>query len=278
MNRSVQGISTFFAVILIFIVMAVSTAALFSIRFIVANNVESSLREVRNYVDNKKFDKALVEIDRMIVQKGVGHSELLVEKGKIFLALAWEQQNRDGWRAYGTDKNNWLHSSYGDSAEGYFEYVIRRDPRYLDAHYYLGVLYMQRGWYSEAETEFMEILKRDRNHSNARASLGALYTSMGRYDEAESELHRAYNNDPENSMISRNCYALYRYYKENPESSMVWANRFLNGEGGKPFEYYYIKQDLLDMMERYPEVELSEEKKWKEEKRFKPRKWGSIGR
>ena len=136
---------------------------------------------------------------------------------------------------------------------------------------------MEKGWFSVAETEFLSVLQIDSKHVNARINLGALYTEMKRFDLAEQELRNALNMEPDNPSIAKNFAYLYRFYIKKPDSAIIWANRYLNMEPQNDMDVNYVRNELVEMLQRYPEYTPKEPMTWKKE-RTKGRGIGKFGR
>ena len=47
---------------------------------------------------------------------------------------------------------------------------------------------------------------------------------------------------------------------------MVWANRYLNMEPQNDMDINYVRNELQEMLQRYPEYTPREPMKWKKEK------------
>ncbi len=221
-------------------------------------------------INKKKYAEAFALIEK--AEQGQGNKPLLlVEKGKVWFALALERERRSRWSDYGKDEKDWLKSEEADKAEQLFKKAIESGIRNSDAHYNLGLLYMEKGWFSLAETEFLSVLQRDRKHVDARINLGAAYTEMKRFDLAEKELREAYRQAPENPAVAKNLAFLFRYYFNKPDSAITWANRYLNLDPQSDMDIDVVRQELLNMLQRYPEYTPPEPMDWKKEPLFESR-------
>ena len=222
-------------------------------------------KNAQELINKRKYAEALA-----VIEKAEGGREenalLLVEKGKVWFSLALEREKRTRWKNYGNDKKDWLNSSEAVKAEVYLRKAIDIDPENIDAHYLLGLLYMEKGWFSVAETEFLSVLRIDRKHVNTLINLGALYTEMKRFDLAEQELRNALNLEPDNPSIAKNFAYLYRFYVKKPDSAIVWANRYLNMEPQNDMDVNYVRNELVEMLQRYPEYTPKEPMAWKKQR------------
>jgi tetratricopeptide (TPR) repeat protein len=217
-----------------------------------------------------KYEEALA-----VVREGRGtkpSAEQLVQEGRVWLALAWKRMNEERWGSYGTNEDDWFDLAEADSAEAAFDRALELDPHTLEARYYRGMLYFEKGWFSAAESDFTGVLKRDANHVRARVNLGALYARRDRPRLACKELLRAYRIDPDNPLVLKNLAFLYRFHLEQPDSAMLWSNRYLNTEPRHDWDINVIKDEMQRMLERYPEHRPDEPMQWREPRRFTPRR------
>lgn len=229
-----------------------------------------SLKNAERLLQKKKYAEALAVIEKAENGKE-DKPALLVEKGRIWFSLALEREKRSRWRDYGTDESNWLKSVEAEKALRCFKKALKLDPENTEAHYLLGQLYMEKGWYSRAETEFLEVLRKKKKHVNALLNLGVTYTQMRRLDLAERELRNAYVMAPDDPAVAKNFAYLYRFYLDKPDSAIAWANRYLNLDPQNDLDINFIRNELEDMLQRYPEYTPSEPMEWKKPRKFKSR-------
>lgn len=272
-----RGLSVVAVILAGFILAFFSLVVILAVRGI-AHRWSPSIDNAERLLARGKYDEALT-LARRVETSGEREVERLVLLGKLRLAKAWEQQHRENWRNYGKDENDWMPTEHASRAESRFKQALELQPDYRDAHYYLGILYMEKGWFSAAESEFLSILRSHPDQAPARINLGVLYTRMDRYREAEEELRSVWRSDDENVAAARNLAFLYRYYLEIPESAMVWSNRYLNLEPERSsgptasLDRSFVKRDLQRMLKRYPEFALDEKRQWEKQPRFKPREY-----
>lgn len=217
----------------------------------------------------RKYDQALAIIDQN--KNADKNISLLIEKGRIWMTLAWENENKTGWANYGLDEKEWLKSRESDSSVTCFEKVLELDKNNRDAHYYLGIIFMDKGWYSAAQDHFLEILTINKNDFETRNILGVLYTRMRQYPQALREFQTAWKLDNNNISIAKNLAVLYRNNFNKPDSAMVWMNRYLNLNPQKDADAGKIRIDLSDMIKRYPEYKLEEPMEWYGKRSFTAR-------
>lgn len=229
-----------------------------------------SIKNAEQLVKKGNYAKALTVLETLNT-KHKNSPQLLVEKGKVWFVIAWAQQNRLRWKDYGKDSKEWFQSKELDSAEYYFKRALAVDPACGEAHYQLGMLYMDKGWFSLAETHFLSVLKENKNHSKARSNLGVVYTYLKRFDMALQELLLGYAADPHDPVVVKNLTFLYRFYREKPDSALIWANRYLNLRAYDDSDFAAIRKEFNELRQRYPEYTLPEPIRWKKPSVFKSR-------
>lgn len=225
-----------------------------------------TINNIEKLVKKRKYNQALALINRADNERNV---VFIIEKGKIELLRALEYEHATRWREYGVNENDWFNSDKAKNAEQLFLKAITLKPDNRDAHLYLGILYMKKGWFSLAETEFLSILRINKMDRKARINLGILYTKMDRYLMAEKELLQVYKIAPNEPSIAKNLAVLYRFYLKRPDSAMLWANRYLNMDPKDDLDIAFIRKELTEMLQRYPEYPLNEPMQWKKKGRFK---------
>ena len=191
----------------------------------------------------------------------------LILKGQIWLALSLNKQKGENWSQYGTDSGNWLAGEESDMALRYFTDAVLRDPQSADAHYYLGVIYKEKGWLAEADREFDEVLELNSKYINALLGKGTVFVMMSRYSEAELVFREAYTLAPHEPSVVKNCAFFYRYYLLKPDSALLYLNRYLNLAGQRDLDVNLARQEFQNLLDRYPEYAPSEPQSWRTKKR-----------
>ncbi len=229
-----------------------------------------TVKTAQELLKKKKYAEALAVIEK--AEEGQeNNTSLIIEKGKVWFSLALEREKRSRWSSYGTDENDWLKSAEAEKAEVLFKRAARQSPNNKDAHYFLGLLYMEKGWFSLAETEFLAVLRGDKKNVKALLNLGVVYAEMKRFDLAEQELRRALHINQVEPAIAKNFAYLYRFYLDKPDSAIVWANRYLNMDPQNDMDINFVRKELEEMLLRYPEFVPNEPMTWKKPPLFKSR-------
>ncbi|MDG5814776.1 tetratricopeptide repeat protein [Chitinispirillales bacterium ANBcel5] len=236
-----------------------SLVSVYSIRFIIARYTPSIQNAERLYAQGR-LESALSVLENM--ERGTNAQSSII-KGKIYLSKLQRELEEEQWGFYGTDPDNWLPSPLAQKAENSFLSVLETDPGNKDALFLLGTLYSRQGRFREAENKYNTILRYYPEDTEALFALGVLYTHTDRYQTSASTLQKAWSLDTTNHLVAKKLGFLFRYYKDDPESSMVWFNRYLNLNPKGDLDINHVRMDLKDLMSRYPEVVLPEPQNWR---------------
>lgn len=228
-----------------------------------------SRENAHRLLKRRKYDQAMAVIEKS--ENSSRNIPLLIEKGRIWMTLAWEKENREGWKNYGLDENEWLKSKESDSSVTSFKKVLLLDKNNRDALYYLSIISMDKGWYGAAEEYLMRLLKNNRNDDEGRNILGVLYSRKRQYSQALREFRTAWKINDKEISTAKNLATLYRQKFDQPDSAMVWMNRYLNMNPQRDSDAGRIRVDLEDMIRRYPEIKLTEPMNWYGKREFTAR-------
>jgi tetratricopeptide (TPR) repeat protein len=219
-------------------------------------------RNASRLLDRGRYKEALSVAQRLPLSSEDGSVELLM--GKIWLAKAYERQRAERWKSYAVDSSDYFTGAEAEQALLSFRAAVDRAPHNSQAHLFLGVLYMEKGWLGEAEVELLEALRSEGDNVTVLINLAALYVAMQRYGDAESELKKAYTLQPHNPDVAKNLAFLFRYYLNNPRLAMQWSNRYLNLQQERDPDRSLLRQDFEEMLRRYPEFTPGEAQRWRE--------------
>lgn len=256
-------------VIIISIIISTFSLSTFLLFGYIRERWAPSTENADKLLKRRKYEKALAIIDQN--DNADKNIPLLVEKGRIWMTLAWERENKNNWAQYGVDDKEWLKSKESDSSVACFKRALELDENNRDAHYYLGIIYMDKGWYSAAQDHFMEILNIEKDDYETRNVMGVLYTRMRQYPQALREFQAAWKLNSKDISIAKNLGSLYRLHLNRPDSAMVWMNRFLNMNPKNDPDASRIRNDLNDLIKRYPEYKLEEPMNWYGKREFTAR-------
>jgi len=78
-----------------------------------------------------------------------------------------------------------------DEAEGLYLSLLKIDPKDLDAHNNLGVLFNSLGRLDEAEISYRKAIKLKPDYAEAHCNLGITINTLKRFDEAEASFNKA---------------------------------------------------------------------------------------
>lgn len=266
---SSKGLSFPVIIIIGSIISTVLIVALFIVHFINLN-FKPSIKNVERLMQKGRFEEALFCVREI----GSESSEISLLKAEILLFKTLQHRKDEGWRKYGTDEADWFKSEEIDSAIIELKNIAETDKgkNLEQAHYYLGQIYSEKGWYSEAENLFLSTLQMNKDHRDAKLALSSLYTKLSRFSEAENLLRSSFYEKPKDPDVAKNMAYLYRYYIDMPESAIVWFNRYLNNSRPRDLDINHCKTELEDLIQRYPEYSPKEPQNWRKQgKKFTAR-------
>lgn len=267
---SSKGLSFPVIVIIGFIISTVLIVALFLVHFINVN-FKPSVKNVERMMQRGRFEDALSCIRQIDSES----SEISLLKAEILLFKTLKHRKDERWRTYGTDESDWFKSDEIDSAIVKLKKIVETDKgkNIEQAHYYLGLIFTEKGWYNEAENQFLNTLRINNSHRDAKIALSSLYTKILRFSEAEKLLRSSFYEEPKDPDVAKNMAYLYRYYIDLPETAIVWFNRYLNNSSPRDLDVNHCKNELEDLLQRYPEYCPIEPQYWrKQSRKFTPRK------
>jgi tetratricopeptide (TPR) repeat protein len=220
-----------------------------------------TFRNASRHLERGRYKEALAVAQRLPLSSQDGSVELLM--GKIWLAKAYERQRLERWKSYAMDSTDYFTGDEAEQALLSLRAAVAREPNNGQAHLFLGVLYMEKGWLGEAEVELMEALRSEPDNATVRINLAALYVALQRYEDAELELQQAYELQPHNPDVAKNLAFLFRYYLNDPRLAMLWSNRYLNLQKERDPDRSVLRQDFDEMLKRYPEFTPDEDQRWR---------------
>jgi len=186
------------------------------------------------------------------------NSETLLLRGKILFAVLVEQLKEEKWGSYGVNPKNWISHPLADEAEQCFLQAIERSPNNPEIRQTLGNLYREQGRFSEAEKILKSAVELNETDVETFIALGFVYAESERLELAQEKLYKAWELDKNNPKTAKNLGYFYRYYKEVPESSIVWFNRYFDSNPKRDPDVNFIKVELQNLLERYPEFDKGE--------------------
>jgi tetratricopeptide (TPR) repeat protein len=238
-----------------------------SLIHIINLNYKPSLRNAERLMQRGRFEEALSFINQI----NSDSSEVTLLKAELYFYKALQQRKDEKWKTYGTNESDWFRSKEIDSAVVQLKKIVEseKDGKKLSkAYYYLGHIYSEKGWFHEAEKQYEKVLQIDQNLKDARLGLSSVYVKLSRFSEAERLLRGTYLMLPDDPDVAKNMAYLYRYYIDLPESAIVWLNRYLNNARPRDLDINHCKNELEDLLQRYPEYHPTEPQNWR---RFKNR-------
>ena len=95
--------------------------------------------------------------------------------------------------AYKLYENNQLEDAISKISE-----AINKNPNYIEAFYYRGIIYTEIEKFKSAKKDFNTALKINENYADGYIGRGIIYTKIGKYIEAERDFEKALEIEPNN--------------------------------------------------------------------------------
>lgn len=261
------GLSAIFVIIIVLIVLIFALTAIVTIRHITFN-YKPSPQIVTKLVRSGKIDEAYA-ISEKLDESSV---DQIIAKAKVLIAMSLKSQEQDQWRNFGQNPANWLNDDSSKKAVELLEYALQIDTGAAEAYCMLGVVQKAMGMLESAEQNLRKAILLSNPDCNCFLALASLYTMQNNLPDAEQLLRSASNKFPENVSIMKNLGLLYRHYLQKPDSAIVWMNRYLSKTKPGDRAAGPVKQELRELLQRYPEYASVDTSAWGSTRKFTQRK------
>ncbi|MCL2690402.1 MAG: tetratricopeptide repeat protein [Chitinispirillia bacterium] len=233
-------------------------ASVIALRYI-EYNFTPSVRSSERLLNKGRPHQAMAALNKA---KASGNqkntSETLLLRGKILFAVLIEQLKEEKWGSYGVNPKNWISHPLAEEAEKCFIEAIEKSPDNPEIRQVLGNLYREQGRFGEAERILKSAIELDDTDVETFIALGFVYAESQRLELAQQKLYKAWELDKNNPKTAKNLGYFYRYYKEIPESTIVWFNRYFDLNPRRDPNINFIRAELQNLLERYPEFDTGE--------------------
>jgi len=230
-------------------------ASVIALRYI-EYNFTPSVKSSERLLSKGRPREAMTALNKASGSKQTGETLLL--RGKILFAVLIEQLKDEKWGSYGINPKNWLEHPLAEEAEKCFLEAIEKSPDNPEIRQALGNLYREQGRFADAEKMLKSAAELDETDVETFLALGLMYAESQRLEQAQEKLHKAWELDKNNSKTAKNIAYFYRYYKDVPESSVVWFNRYFDSNPRRDPDINFIRAELQNLIERYPEFDTGE--------------------
>jgi len=229
--------------------------SIFALRYI-EYNFTPSVKSSEKLLKKGRPQQAMAALNKAPGKQN--DSKTLLLRGKILFAVLIEQLKEEKWGSYGVNPKNWISHPLAEEAEQCFLEAIEKSPNDSEIRQVLGNLYREQGRFAEAEKILKSAIELDDTDVETFTALGFVYAESERLTLAQEKLYKAWELDKNNSKTAKNLGYFYRYYKEIPESSIVWFNRYFDSNPKRDPDVNFIRVELQNLIERYPEFDKGE--------------------
>ncbi|MDI6786405.1 MAG: hypothetical protein QMD92_06810 [bacterium] len=99
-----------------------------------------------------------------------------------------------------------------DLAEEFFKTTVKHAHGYIEAHYYLGTLFYEKGMINRSAAEFQFVINKNPKHANAHNYLGLIYYEKNMMEKALVRFNDCLQLDPLHKQAIYNIANVYFYY------------------------------------------------------------------
>ena len=99
-----------------------------------------------------------------------------------------------------------------------YKRVLKLEPKHLDAHHNLGVVFQEIREYQEAKNYYEKVIEIDPNHAIAQINLGGILNRLGEHSKAISCYEKAIEIDPNHVIAHNNLGTIFNALGNNPKA------------------------------------------------------------
>ncbi len=209
--------------------------------------------------ESVKAYKRCIELAPDHVEARVNLSRLLFERIEDFddaqtnieqLLSGYQSQLTDFDRKYFSVSLGriYLYKERYEDARRILENVLKSDPNYIDAHFYLGDAYFAMNMYHEAEKEYRNVLRLNPNSAAAHLALARVMERIQRRDLAMDELKIVLQIDP---TFAEAYFLLGKYHDQDGYfyEAMEYYRRAIENNPNYVEAHYALAQDAFKLGE-----------------------------
>ncbi|MFH1760506.1 MAG: tetratricopeptide repeat protein [bacterium] len=201
------------------------------------------------HVSRGEYIEAIIKYKKILRSDSLNYRAKLA-LSKAMLALSWQNFNKNHWRDYAKNPDDYMEAREMQLAVQYLKECIQKNPGEPDAHFYLGRAYEQKGWFEKAQFEYELALKNKPDYLDALISSGVVLMKMGRPAVSQQYFEKILSRYPDNPQVLLNLGSLNKYHLKNDSLALMYWLRFLKAEPHGP-ESYFIKEELLKIRSRH---------------------------
>ncbi len=261
------GLSAVFVIITVLVVVIFALTVFVTVRHI-ASTYKPSSQTVTNLVRKGKIQEAYAFAEKL----DESSADQIIAKAKVLIAMSLKSQEQDRWRNFGQNPSNWLNDDSSKKAVELLQYALQIDTSSAEAYCLLGVVQKEMGMFESAEQNLHKAILLNNPECDCFLALASLYTMQSKLPDAEHLLQSASNRFPENVSVMKNLGLLYRHYLQMPDSAIVWMNRYLSNTKPEDRAAGPVKQELRELLQRYPEYASVDTSAWGRTRKFTQRK------
>lgn len=144
-------------------------------------------------------------------------------------------------RAYVSSHRSLLIGNFSELALEQFNYVVKKNPRFPTAHYYIAEIHSNNGFLEKAVQELNTELQYSPSNAQARAALAELLLKSGQSEAALEQLQLAEKSAPNVGLVH---YGLAKVYRESGQldKAIEAAQKSVKLDPSSPDMHYLLGQ------------------------------------
>lgn len=213
-----------------------------------------SVERVQELYKQGEPEKALEELSLGSDQQR-GSAESLLWQGKLWYLTAFKRLNEERWESYAKKPEDWFEGEDVDNAIHALTRAAEAEVHFEEAMLYLGLIFMEKGWFKKSQRAFQKLLKKNSSHREGLLNYAILQSRTGKYQNAADVLaegHRLYPADPE---FAKNLFWIYRFHLKEPKLAVAYGDRFLKNADRSNPDLGRVTRELYDLLARFPEYD-----------------------
>jgi tetratricopeptide (TPR) repeat protein len=217
-------------------------------------------------------EQALFELKkRPNVERGSGES--LLWEGKLWYLTAFKRFEEEQWGDYAKNRDDWFIGKDIDKAIHSLSRAEKVPAQQEEALLILAIIYMEKGWFAKSTTKFSELLKEYPKNREAILNYGVLLSREHKFEKAAAVLKKGVSIYPKDSGFYKNLFWIYKFHLEDYEQAIYYGDKFLKNSDRSNPSLSSVKNDIYDILIRFPEFENDSLEIYSEDIReFTPRK------
>ncbi len=251
-KKNPQNRSLLFVLILGTSLSFATVAIIFLVQYL-SSGMGRSISSMEDSYKSGNPSEAIAILDQLDpIERGTSTSMLWY--GKSWYLRAYEEQQKSRWSEYGKDSSDWFKGVSADNAVHYLKRASEDPETEAEASFYLGLIYIQKGWYDKSERMFQNLFRLEPTHREGILNYAILKSRQWNYDQAASILLRGVEAYPDFAEYPKNLFWIYSQHLNNYEDAVVYGDLYLSNATRGDVSIIRVRSEMTDIFARFPEL------------------------